>query len=316
MANFSEQYSETISAKVAEIMSDPDLVKKAVLREATSVVSGRITKRFFEDVYEAIYSKDDLARRPFLNIGPGSFRHPMWRTTDKKYDDVSWTEIRRGVKQDSVDYYWDIYSADPLGEKDGFFKVIYSSHVIEHLFPQDIGFMMLEIKRLLEPGGVVRIVCPDVEQMANAYKVEDWPFFLNYLIAKTGRHKTPMGILSRESQKAMSAEFLLEYISLLTNKQNPFCLDKDQCVDFLAKYGDIYKGFDDAVQFSSREVNKTVGGHVNWFTADKLIRIFRDAGFSRVEVSGYQKSKVAILRDARYFDRTDPEMSVFIEATK
>ncbi len=303
-------------AKVAEIMGDPDLIKKAVHREAAAALSGRVAKRFFEDAYATIYTKEVLDRRPFLNIGPGSFRHPMWRTADKKYEDRSWTETRRGVKQDPVDYYWDIYSAQPLGEKDGFFKVIYSSHVIEHLFPQDMGFLVREIKRLLEPGGVVRLVCPDAEQMANAYQAEDWPFFLNYLIAKTGRHKASMSSLSKEIQKELSAEFLLEYISLLTDRRNPNYMNKKQCVEFLAKYDDIYQCFDEALQLSSREVNKTAGGHVNWFTADKLVRIFKAIGFSRIEVSGYQKSKVAILRDGRFFDRTDPEMSVFIEATK
>ncbi len=316
MANFNEKFSEEISTKAAEIMGHPALIKRAVLSEATAAVSGRVTKRFFEDVYATFYTKDSLARRPFLNIGPGSFRHPMWRTADKKYDDVAWTEVRRGVKQDPVDYHWDIYSARPLDEKDGFFKVIYTSHVVEHLFPQDLDFLVREIKRLLEAGGVARVVCPDAEQMANAYQAEDWPFFLNYLIAKTGRYKVPMGSLSKELQRAISAEFLLEYISLLTDRRNPVCLDKNHCVEFLSKYDDIYQGFDEALQLSSRELNKTAGGHVNWFTADKLVRIFKAAGFSRVEVSGYKKSKVAILRDGRFFDRTDPEMSVFIEATK
>ncbi len=316
MANFSKQFFEEISAKAAEIMGSPDLMKKAVLREATSAISGRVTKRFFEDAYATVYTKEELERRPFLNIGPGSFRHPMWRTTDKKYDDVAWVEVRRGVEQDPVDYHWDIYSAHPLKEKDCFFKVVYISHVIEHLFPQDVDFLVQEIKRLLEVGGGVRLVCPDAEQMANAYQAEDWQFFLHYLIVKTGRHKVSMASLSMEKQRAISAELLLEYVSLLTDRRNPVHLDKSDCVEFLAKYDNMYRGFDEAVQLSSREVNKTAGGHVNWFTADKLVRIFKEAGFSNVEVSGFLKSKVAILRDARFFDRTDPEMSVFIEAKK
>lgn len=316
MANFNEQYSKEISVKIAEIMGDSGLVKKAVYREAVAALSGRVIKRFFEDVYASCYEKEELDRRPFLNIGPGSFRHPMWRTADKKYDNVAWTEVRRGVNQDPVDYCWDIYSGQPLKEVDGFFKVVYTSHVIEHLFPKDMSFMVREIKRLLEPGGIVRVVCPDAELMANAYQAEDWQFFLNYLIAKTGRIKVPLGSLSKERQREISAAFLLEYISLLTNSRNPHCMDKIQCVEFLEKYDDIYEGFDEALLLSSREVNKIAGGHVNWFTADKLVRILKAVGFSRVEVSGYQKSKVAILRDSRFFDRTDPEMSVFIEATK
>lgn len=317
MANFGDQYSQAISEKMIEIMKDAKLIENAVRRDATSVVSGRVVKRFFADAYAIGYSQADLARRPFLNIGPGSFRHDLWRTADKKYDgNASWTEVRRGVKQIQVDYDWDIYSGKPMTEKDSFFKVIYSSHVIEHLFPQDVIFFVGEIKRLLEPGGIVRIVCPDAEQMATAYKSKDWPFFMSYLIAKTGRYPQPLSSFQEAALNETSAAFLLEYISLLTNKKNPTFLSPRECVHFLAKYEDIYEAFDEACRLSSREVNSTEGGHVTWYTAKKLETIFKVAGFSKVQVSGFQKSAVAVLRDGRYFDRTDPEMSIFVEATK
>ncbi|MCC2608402.1 class I SAM-dependent methyltransferase [Neorhizobium petrolearium] len=318
MANFNERSADAIAQKTKEILKDPALIEKAVKKEAASIISGRIAKRFFDDAYAISYSKADLARRPFLNIGPGSFRHSNWRTADKKYGDGSaaWTEMRRGVKQAPVDYYWDVYTGDQMSEEDSFFKVIYTSHVIEHLFPQDVTFLLSEAQRLLEPGGVLRIVCPDAEQIANAYRERDWVFFMNYLIAKTGRQSTPMSKMREPLLAELAAEFLIEWTSLLTHKGNPITLNRAQCVKFLAGYSDIFEAFDEASRLSSRELNQSAGGHVNWFSREKLKRLLHEAGFSRINESAYLKSSIPVLRDSRYFDRTDPEMSLFMEAIK
>lgn len=294
MANFKDKYLPEVSAKAEEIKGDSKLLEKAIYKDAISIINSRVIKKFYADVYSAEYSEIDLARRPFLNIGPGSFRHVMWRTADKKYEDhASWTEVRRGEKQCQVDYDWDIYSGQSMTEVDSFFKVIYSSHVMEHLFPQDVIFFVSEIKRLLEPGGVVRIVCPDAEQMVTAYERKDWSFFMSYLIAKTGRYKKPLSYFDQQELKEISAEFLLEYTSLLTNHKNPFFLNRRGCVDFLEKYQNIYYALDEASRLSSRDLNKVVGGHVNWFTAKKLDTLFKMAGFSEVRFSSFQKKSSA-----------------------
>lgn len=318
MVNFNERSADAIAQKAKEILSDPALIEKTVKKEAASIISARIAKRFFDDAYAMSFSESDLKRRPLLNVGPGSFRHPHWRTADKKYgdDNAAWTEMRRGIKQAPVDYYWDVYTGVPMSEEDGFFKVIYTSHVIEHLFPQDVTFLLSEAKRLLASGGVLRIVCPDAEQLANAYRDRDWVFFMNYLIAKTNRQSLPLSKIREPQLMDLAAEFLIEWTSLLTHKDNPITLNKAQCVKFLAGYPNLFDAFDEASRLSSRELNQSAGGHVNWFSSEKLMKLLREAGFSQIKQSAYLKSSVPILRDNRYFDRTDPEMSLFIEATK
>ena len=44
--------------------------------------------------------------------------------------------------------------------------------------------------------------------------------------------------------------------------------------------------------------------------------MLKEAGFSVVERSGYRQSRAAVLRDDRFFDRTDPQMSLFVDAIK
>ncbi|MCV9998681.1 methyltransferase domain-containing protein [Pararhizobium sp. YC-54] len=309
--------SSAAEEKLAEIVRDPEQTAKHLRDAAKSIVDSRVAKRFYDDCYALAYSASDLERRPFLNIGPGSFRHPMWRTADKKYGDdaTAWTEMRRGVEQPGADYNWDIYSGQQMQEADGFFKVIYTSHVIEHLFPQDVLFLLKEARRLLEPGGRIRIVCPDATLMVDAYIAQDWQYFLHYLIVKTKRLEKPAARLTEREKREISATFLVEWVSLLTNKQNPKTFSAAECVTFLDSFTDLYDAFDAAGELSLRDVNITEGGHVNWFNARKLTLLLKSSGFSAVKISGFQQSSLAILRDGRFFDRTDPEMSLFVEAT-
>jgi len=54
---------------------------------------------------------------------------------------------------------------------------VFVSHLLEHLFyPRDVQFLLGELKRVLQPGGVVRIVVPDVEQCITAYANNDRSF--------------------------------------------------------------------------------------------------------------------------------------------
>lgn len=306
-----------LQQKVSSITKDKKQQEIIIRKAAQQSIDAKVTQRFFDDIYEILYTKDQLARRPFLNLGPGSFRHKMWRTADKNYgeDNTAWTKMRRGKEQPPVDYYWDVYEGVPLAEEDGFFEVIYCSHVIEHLFPADAAFLCREARRLLAPGGTFRIVCPDAALMMRAYESEDWTYFFHYLIVKTKRFAKPISRLSQEDLKQVCAEFMIEWVSLLTNKQNPKRLDRKECVAFIDSYPNLKDAFDAACEMSSRELNKEIGGHVNWFDAPKLVDLLGRAGFGNIKISGYLQSDAPILRDLRYFDRTDPEMSIFVDAS-
>lgn len=292
----------------------PEETAKVVERAAREIVKSKRAKRFFDDAYAFNYSKLELDRRPFLNIGPGSFRHPYWRTADKKYDGQAWTEARRGVQQAPVDYYWDAYSGERIAEREKFFSVVYTSHVIEHLFPQDVSFLFSEAKRVLKEGGIIRVVCPDAGLMARAYQDEDWMYFLHYLNVKTSRLSKSVQSLSAIELRRISAQFLIDWVSLAIHPDNPKRLTIAECPAFLDRYDDIYEALDAACALSDRETNKTAGAHVNWFTFEKLEAILMKAGFTDICRSGYLQSRVPILRDGTHFDRTDPEMSLFVEA--
>ena len=61
---------------------------------------------------------------------------------------------------------------------DGSVQFIFVSHLLEHLFfPRDVLPFLAELRRVLAPGGVVRLVVPDVQQCIEAYQSADAAFF-------------------------------------------------------------------------------------------------------------------------------------------
>ncbi|MBL8890402.1 MAG: methyltransferase domain-containing protein [Planctomycetaceae bacterium] len=89
-----------------------------------------------------------------LNVGCGRHFHPAWRNIDVvSYDPrVEAHDLRLG-----------------LPAKPGQYDMVYHSHVLEHLTPADGQRLIEECYRVLKPGGVLRIVVPDLEYIARSY---------------------------------------------------------------------------------------------------------------------------------------------------
>jgi SAM-dependent methyltransferase len=95
-----------------------------------------------------------------LNIGCGD--HPItgWTNLDLRYGDVR------------MDLTWGL----PL--PDDSVEFAYSAHVLEHLtYREEALALVREIRRVLAPGGVLRLVVPDIEQCIRAYASGDEGFF-------------------------------------------------------------------------------------------------------------------------------------------
>lgn len=49
------------------------------------------------------------------------------------------------------------------------FDVVFSSHFLEHLFPDEAAFCLTETYRVLRSGGVCRVVVPDLDKIISEY---------------------------------------------------------------------------------------------------------------------------------------------------
>jgi predicted SAM-dependent methyltransferase len=89
-----------------------------------------------------------------LNVGCGQTFHSEWINVDvvPASPAVRRVDLARGL---------------PFPDRS--IDACYCSHVLEHLRPDDAGRALAELFRVLRPGGVVRIVVPDLRRVAEQY---------------------------------------------------------------------------------------------------------------------------------------------------
>lgn len=69
----------------------------------------------------------------------------------------------------------------PFPFDDDIFDCIYSEHMIEHISWHEALSMLLECKRVLKPGGSIRIATPDLEILIGIYNGSNHPLSKRYI---------------------------------------------------------------------------------------------------------------------------------------
>ena len=95
-----------------------------------------------------------MSKLPFLNIGCGYQYNSSWTNID-------FVSTGEGVIAHNL--------LKGIPFKNESFNVVYHSHVLEHFSKSDGLMLLKDCHRVLQPGGVLRIVVPDLEQIARTY---------------------------------------------------------------------------------------------------------------------------------------------------
>jgi predicted SAM-dependent methyltransferase len=144
-----------------------------------------------------LIQKKDIARRQAddslkLHLGCGPHLLPGWINGDMElYPGVLPQKLPRGLKY---------FASDSV-------RCIYCSHFVEHLdYPGDALAFLQECRRILRPGGALRIIVPGIEPILRAYVADNQVFFklqaemhpadcttklehLMYALQQEGQHK-------------------------------------------------------------------------------------------------------------------------------
>jgi predicted SAM-dependent methyltransferase len=93
--------------------------------------------------------------------------------------------------------YGDIVRGLPLTE--GGVDLVYCSHVLEHLAFNDVKVALRNTLRILKPGGVFRMVLPDLEFYIHQYQMDPLEDRANNFLRRSllGVEQRPEGILSK-----------------------------------------------------------------------------------------------------------------------
>ncbi len=148
-----------------------------------------------------------------------SRRHQAGRRKARRYEAARGLQIQLGSGGQpkegwvNVDLFADADAQLDLREDipfaDGSASLVYAEHVLEHfIYPQEVQHIVREIRRILAPGGMFKLVVPDAGRAMQAYGLGEQAFFtarrvrsylaterptpmhvVNYICRQDGQHK-------------------------------------------------------------------------------------------------------------------------------
>jgi len=136
-------------------------------------------KQSKESVFSLAMHTTDTIR---LNLGCGLCAPPGWVNVDGSWNArlAKYPTIRRVLSRlslvpsgkEEIPWSSSIFIHNfrkPLPFRDDSAAVIYASHLLEHLYMEDGQNLMTECFRVLQPGGVLRVVVPDLRAIVDEY---------------------------------------------------------------------------------------------------------------------------------------------------
>jgi predicted SAM-dependent methyltransferase len=119
-------------------------------------------------------TREQLAALGVTGIEFAAFRcaHPSGLGTDLAglRSETDATEPGRVYRVDGESLFTQLDIADPLPFADGCVDWVYAEHLIEHVPLQVAIGWLAEVRRILAPGGLVRITTPDLARYAEGYQ--------------------------------------------------------------------------------------------------------------------------------------------------
>ena len=224
-----------------------------------------------------------------LNLGCGLSSPPGWVNVDGSWNArlAKHPAIRRMLSRLSLvpsgkaEIPWSssifIHNIrNPLPFSNGSATAIYASHVLEHLYLEDGQNLMTECFRVLQPGGVLRVVVPDLRAIVEEY-------LGNGVSEKKGT----------DSESPRPADLFNQ--RLLMRWPTP------------ASSNLFYRLYDSWEDFHS---------HKWMYDEDSLVALFSKKGFVEVERKDCFQSRIAGIRDVEDRSRIDDGAGVCVEGVK
>jgi len=238
-----------------------------------------------------------------LNVGAS----PIWEKEGWTVVDHKITKNRPGfVKGDATN----------INLEDNSCSIIFTSHMFEHIPHYKIQKTILELSRVLEIGGTIRILTPDLKKIAKAYVEEDEDIFKEALKEDENVRKDLglggifMNFIISPGQDTIllnrnMSEFIGGYAHL-------YCYDFEMLKILLEQcgFGSIeQKKFCESNIEELKEPLRVVGFENKWQNLNK--KFYKDNNL----IHEYKDGKYNINFKVTGFDR-DPLTSLIIEAKK
>jgi SAM-dependent methyltransferase len=286
------------------------MILRKIIKKIVNLLGYEITRKMVDgsnDEYLYLkYSKRSLAEKIFLNIGAGDFYHKYWTNVDYVSDWYS-----KSQKYHFVNY--NIMSMKPLPFKDNSIELVYNSHVIEHVTNCAVNYLLLEIYRILKPGGGVRITCPDAQLLYKSLSNQDLSFWNWRYEWFTGKLSSGISDISEVTiYDYIVREIATPSCRFYKYKKSSIEPQKVENIFTTVSYNNFFNYLTSKLEFDSERP----GDHINWWDEAKIMSYLQKAGFKNVYSSRAKQSLFTPLRNVNKFDTTAPLMSLYVEAKK
>ncbi|KRE21442.1 hypothetical protein ASE66_28905 [Bosea sp. Root483D1] len=247
-------------------------------------------------LYKKIYGEDSVDQRRFLNIGAGSWKHPVWQNVEYP------TEHYANDLKDNVDIEWDATSTRPIPVEDNSIELIFCSHTIEHLLPEHDRHIFRECYRILKPGGIVRFITPNFHLYYGAYKRGDGRFFPYPELVE--KHSLEQVLVYEFASMLSDCETEIPGFKISTEEARKILSEKPMA-----------EALDQICEYVDYERNRVKPNHVSWWTPEKVVAELIAVGFNAYP-SAFGQSLAHVMRDTTVFDTVQWWRSLYAEAVK
>ncbi len=223
-----------------------------------------------------------------LNIGGGNWFKRGWKNVDFY------------AKPIFIDFRVNLLQEQNLPIKDNSVRKVFCSHLIEHISDKNASILLSELYRIMKPGAILRICCPDADKALEAYLNNNMDFFNLQEVLTVGD-----GIGKRLVNYFASYAITIEDdlgeppVSEVEVKQKVKSLAKDEFIKWCV---------------SSIPKEATYTAHINGYYFEKLKQLLEKTGFVNIEKSSYRNSKDLELRGKAFDNR--PNHSLYVECYK
>jgi|MDSW01.1.fsa_nt_gb SAM-dependent methyltransferase len=299
--NSHSQYASDCMSRLSPILGESEDRESALnfLLETTAQVSPQMRDALTNDLlkYFQRYGVEAVINRQFYNLGGGKFWHPAWQNVDYYSEHYKANSRFINVHQD-----FSLCETYPVGSASA--CLVYTSHTIEHLLDEHVAHMFAEAYRILKPGGRIRVTCPNIDLYIRAY--------LNNDVFVFGDESHCAG---RSLENLLLHEFASQ-LSVPKGQPSPTGLSDLELAE-LFRQSNIEQSYETIAQMCDfQKQQASPGDHINWWNHAKVSRFLESAGFDGVTFSGYGQSYEVALRHTAWFDRSLPDISLYMEASK
>jgi predicted SAM-dependent methyltransferase len=271
-------------------------IQKLLTRNFNRIIKPYYSIQRLLRIGEKTLNKFVKVNKEYLNIGAGPvWQHERFVTIDQCF------ETDEALGRINVDLVKDL----PLPFEDDSFKGIYSSHCFEHLTEAEITKILGEAYRVLEIGGTIRVVVPDMESMFDAYDRRDGTY-ADWFRAKQGR---PGHNWFKDSWLRLhTRSFAGHVVDKFDDEQLYEIYKNNNREDFITSILNTAE--------SNPSYLNVPNAHKSFWSSDKFVKKFQELGFKNCLSVKKGVTRDKVFSNGVVFDNTLPGKSIIVEGNK